>query len=80
MASVIVEIYSGIFNRKVRAIGAVAEAVDHIDLRILERCSKSTCKSGTIVIGNEGGISNVDVISAVTTVPFQSVVGIVRNF
>ena len=62
-----------------RAIGAISKAVDNIHLRIGNRGIECTREAGAVVVGDEGRISDIDVIPAITAVPLQSVVRVVFN-
>ena len=77
MGTVVVEIDFGILDNKVRAIGAISKAVDNIHLRIGNRGIECTREAGAVVVGDEGRISDIDVIPAITAVPLQSIVRVV---
>ena len=64
MGTVVVEIDFGILDNKVRAIGAISKAVDNIHLRIGNRGIECTREAGAVVVGDEGRISDIDVITS----------------
>ena len=79
VGTVVVKIDFRILDNKVRAIGAISKAVDNIHLRIGNRGIECTREAGAVVVGDEGRISDIDVIPAITAVPLQSVVRVVFN-
>ena len=81
MAFIIRKIHLGlIFNLEMRAIRAIAGAIYDIDTAVVNRSDKGTRKTRTIRVGQESGIFNIYIISAVSAVPFQSILFVISDY
>lgn len=69
-----------IFDREVRAVGTTAGAIDDLYITVIYRYIEGAGKAGTVIVGGEGGTAgNIAVVTAVTAVPFQSILLIVLD-
>ena len=69
-----------VFDVIVRTVRAVAAAIDDVYITVIYCYIEGADKAGTVIVGGEGGTAgNIAVVTAVTAVPFQSIMLIVLD-
>ena len=79
MRSIIAKINCRIGNYKMRPIRPISSAIYYFYIRVCNGCNEGARKTGSIVIRDKCRIFDIDVVSAVTTIPFQCIMGIILD-
>jgi len=64
---------------KIRTVGTVTCAVDHIHFRMVYFRTKCSCKARAVMVGNKGRIRYIYIVATISAVPLQCVLSIIFN-